>query len=158
MLPAERKRTSTVGDRARRLSCRVARTEVLEGDDSSSASFENHFRRSSHAGAVPTSSVGTERPYGQREVDHYAEKQAIAERAAQEVREGQVVCFDAGSTTMEVARAIPDTDYVAATNMPELAIELPRGGCRSQLSGGSLRPRPARSSARRPSAPSNGER
>ncbi len=57
---------------------------------------------------------------------------------------------------MEVARAIPDTDYVAATNMPDLAAELAEGDATPNSPVGASDREPARSSARRPSAPSNG--
>ncbi|EMA21339.1 MULTISPECIES: HTH-type transcriptional regulator GlpR [Haloarcula] len=146
MLPAERKRT-IVQLVTERDGCSVS--ELAAELEFSKATIRRDLRdlesqgriKRSHGGAVPASSAGTERPYGQREVDHYAEKQAIGERAAQEVREGHVVCFDAGSTTMEVARAIPDTDYVAATNMPELATDVAERDVDAKLTGGSLRPR-----------------
>lgn len=146
MLPAERKRTivQLVSDRdgcsVSELAAELEFSKATIRRDLRDLESEGRIERS-HGGAVPTTSVGTERPYGQREVEQLAEKQAIAERAAEEVREGQVVFFDAGSTTMEVARAVSDTDYVAATNMPELATELADREVKTKLTGGSFRPR-----------------
>lgn len=146
MLPAERKRTIVElvterdGCSVSELAAELEFSKATIRRDLRDLEAEGRIERS-HGGAVPATSVGTERPYGQREVEQLAEKQAIAERAAEEVREGQVVFFDAGSTTMEVARAITDTDYVAATNMPELATELADRDVKTKLTGGSFRPR-----------------
>lgn len=145
MLPAERKRT-IVQLVTEEDGCSVARlAEELEFSkatirrDLQDLEAEGRIERS-HGGAVPVSSVGRERPYDQREVDRLAAKQAIASRAREEIRDGQVVCYDAGTTTMEVARAAPG-GYVAVTNMPEIALELADTETSVQLTGGSLRQR-----------------
>ena len=146
MLPAERKRTIVElvterdGCSVSELAAELEFSKATIRRDLRDLAEEGRLERS-HGGAVPTASVGTERPYGQREVDRLAEKQAIAERAGAEIREGQVVFFDAGTTTMEVARAAPETAYTAATNMPALATELSDRGLDVKLTGGSLRPR-----------------
>ncbi|WP_254271434.1 HTH-type transcriptional regulator GlpR [Haloarcula marina] len=146
MLPAERKRT-IVKLVTERDGCSVA---VLADElDFSKATIRRDLRdleaegriERSHGGAVPASSVGTERSYDQREVDRLDAKQRIAARASEEIRDGQVVFFDAGTTVMEVARAAPDAGYVAATNMPELAMELSDRELDVKLTGGTLRPR-----------------
>ncbi|WP_135303108.1 HTH-type transcriptional regulator GlpR [Haloarcula amylovorans] len=146
MLPAERKRT-IVQLVTERDGCSVA---VLADElEFSKATIRRDLRdleeegriERSHGGAVPASSVGTERSYDQREVEHLEAKRAIAARASEEIREGEVVFFDAGTTTMEVARAAPDEGYVAATNMPELATELSDGEIDVKLTGGTLRAR-----------------
>lgn len=146
MLPAERKRT-IVQLVTEEDGCSVARlAEELEFSkatirrDLQDLEAEGRIERS-HGGAVPVSSVGRERPYDQREVDRLAAKQAIASRAREEIRDGQVVCYDAGTTTMEVARAAPDGGYVAVTNMPEIALALADTETDVQLTGGSLRQR-----------------
>ncbi|KAB1188458.1 MULTISPECIES: HTH-type transcriptional regulator GlpR [Haloferax] len=96
----------------------------------------------SHGGAVPVTSVAREQTYGQKEVQNLDGKRAIAERAVEELGEGQVVFFDAGTTTMEVARTVPkDGSILAVTNSPRLAIELNEGDNEVKLTGGTLRRR-----------------
>jgi DeoR family fructose operon transcriptional repressor len=146
MLPAERKRT-IVELVTERDGCSVAQladelgfSKATIRRDLRDLEAEGRIERS-HGGAVPTSSVGTERPYDKREVERLSAKQAIADTAKAEVRDGQVVFFDSGTTTIEVARALPDSGYVAATNMPTLATELSERGVDVKLSGGTLRSR-----------------
>jgi DeoR family fructose operon transcriptional repressor len=146
MLPAERKRT-IVQLVTERDGCSVA--ELATELDFSKATIRRDLRdletegriERSHGGAVPSSSVGTERPYDQREVENLDAKRAIAGRASEEIREGEVVFFDAGTTTMEVARAVPDIEFVAATNMPDLAMELADRSLEVKLTGGTMRKR-----------------
>jgi DeoR family fructose operon transcriptional repressor len=146
MLPAERKRTivQLVTDKD---GCSVA-TLADELDfskatirrDLQDLAAEGRIERS-HGGAVPVPSVGRERSYGQREVDRLVAKQAIAGRASEEIRDGHVVCFDAGTTTTEVARAAPDSGFIGVTNMPELALELADSEVDVKMTGGTMRPR-----------------
>lgn len=96
----------------------------------------------SHGGAVPVRSVGNERSYGQKEVQFLAEKQAIAAAAVEEIHHGEVVFFDSGTTTMEVAKKAPTDDaFVGVTNSPLVALELRDGEGEVQLTGGTLRER-----------------
>ncbi|SEO91284.1 transcriptional regulator, DeoR family [Halogranum amylolyticum] len=96
----------------------------------------------SHGGALPVKSVGNERSYGQKEIQHLEEKQAIAAVAVEEIRHGEVVFFDSGTTTMEVAKKAPrDDSFVAVTNSPLIALELRKQEGEVQLTGGSLRQR-----------------
>ena len=94
----------------------------------------------SHGGAVPATSVGKEQTFRQREVQNLEAKQAIAERAVTEVHDNQVVFFDAGSTTMQVAKQLPPNGSVmAVTNSPLQSMELDDKGVEVKLTGGSLR-------------------
>ena len=94
----------------------------------------------SHGGAVPVTTVGNEQTYGQKEVQNLEGKMRIAERAAEEITENQVVFFDAGSTTMEIAKNAPDSrSFLAVTNSPVLAIKLGEQAHDVKLTGGSLR-------------------
>ncbi|MFD1569532.1 HTH-type transcriptional regulator GlpR [Halorubrum laminariae] len=94
----------------------------------------------SHGGAVPATSVGKEQTYPQKEVQNLDAKVAIAKRAVEEVHDNQVVFFDAGSTTMQVAKQLPANDTVlAVTNSPLQAMELDDDGTEVKLTGGSLR-------------------
>lgn len=146
MLPAERKRT-IVQLVTEQDGCSVA--TLAEELDFSKATIRRDLQdleaagriERSHGGAVPLSSVGRERSYDQRDVEQLDEKQAIARRACEEIRDGQVICFDAGTTTMEVARAAPENGYVAVSNMAELALELADNDVEVKLTGGSMRPK-----------------
>lgn len=96
----------------------------------------------SHGGALPVKSVGNEPSYGQKEVQHLEEKRAIAAAAVEEIRPGEVVFFDSGTTTMEVAKQAPDEDsFVGVTNSPLIAFQLRELEGEVQLTGGSLRRR-----------------
>jgi len=146
MLPAERKRT-IVQLVTEQDGCSVA--TLAEELQFSKATIRRDLQdleaagriERSHGGAVPVASVGRERSYDQREVERLDAKQAIARRASEEIRDGQVICFDAGTTTMEVARAAPDSGFIGVTNMPELALELADDGLDVKMTGGSLRAR-----------------
>ncbi|MFC4543309.1 HTH-type transcriptional regulator GlpR [Halosolutus amylolyticus] len=92
----------------------------------------------SHGGALPTSSVAEERTYSQKQVQNLEAKRAIGDRAAGEIHAGQVVFFDSGTTTIEVAKAAPDVEFIAATNSPLIAMELGERGD-VKLTGGTLR-------------------
>jgi DeoR family fructose operon transcriptional repressor len=96
----------------------------------------------SHGGAVPVTTVGREQTYGQKEVQNLDGKRAIAKRAVSEISEGQVVFFDSGTTTMQVARHAPkDGSMLSVTNSPRLAVELSKEDNDVKLTGGTLRRR-----------------
>lgn len=96
----------------------------------------------SHGGAVPVTTVGRERPYDQREIRNLRAKSAIGERAASEIDDGAVVFFDAGTTTMEAAKAVPDErSFLGVTNSPQCALALVEDDREVKLTGGTLRPR-----------------
>ena len=147
MLPAERKRR-IVELVTERDGCSVA--DLAADLDFSKATIRRDLQEledsgrieRSHGGAVPASSVGQERSYGQREVDRLAAKQAIGARAADLIQDAGVVSFDAGTTTMAVARTVPgERSFEAVTNMPDLATTLLEKGFEVTVTGGTLRPR-----------------
>jgi len=146
MLPAERKRR-IVELVTERDGCSV--TDLSNELDFSKATIRRDLQEledsgrieRSHGGAVPAASVGQERSYGQREVDRLPEKQAIGSRAVELLDDAGVVSFDAGTTTMAVARAVPtDAGFEAVTNMPDLATTLLEKGVEVTVTGGTLRP------------------
>jgi DeoR family fructose operon transcriptional repressor len=93
-----------------------------------------------HGGAVPVTNVGVEHAFDRRLVQNLDRKQAIAERAVDEIHEGQVVFFDAGTTTMQVAKAIPDdSSTIIVTNSPLLLPELSKADGTVKLAGGEYR-------------------
>jgi len=59
-----------------------------------------------HGGAVSAVSRSYEPPFAMREVRNHAAKQRIGRLAASLLREGDTAVLDAGSTTMEIARAL----------------------------------------------------
>lgn len=146
MLPAERKRTIVQlvterdGCSVATLAAELEFSKATIRRDLQDLAAEGRIERS-HGGAVPVSSAGQGGAYDTRGVDRLAAKQAIADRASEEIRDGQVVCFDAGTTTMEVARAAPESGFVAVSNMPELALELADTDVEVQLTGGTLHER-----------------
>ncbi|PSP75985.1 DeoR family transcriptional regulator [Halobacteriales archaeon QS_3_64_16] len=96
----------------------------------------------SHGGAVPTKTIGRERSYDQREIRNLEAKTAIGERAAGEIDAGEIVFFDAGTTTMEAAKAISEEqNFLAVTNSPLCALGLAEDDREVKLTGGTLRPR-----------------
>lgn len=103
---------------------------------------DQHLVERSHGGAVPATSVGEEQSYQQREVQHLDAKMAIAERAVEEIHENEVVFFDSGTTTMQVAKQAPtDGSFLAVTNSPLLSLELCQGDNEVKVTGGTLRQR-----------------
>lgn len=93
-----------------------------------------------HGGAVPVTNVGGEPSFTQRAVQQLDKKQAIAARAVEEIQAGQVVYFDSGTTTMQVAREAPaDGSFVAVTNSPLLTLELGKEDGIVKSAGGDFR-------------------
>nr|WP_277921452.1 HTH-type transcriptional regulator GlpR [Halostagnicola larsenii] len=145
MLPAVRKREivelvseegeCSVADLATEMDCSKAtiRRDLSDLED-------RKLIERSHGGAVPVTTVGNEQTYGQKEVQNLDGKMRIGERAAEEITENQVVFFDAGSTTMQVAKNAPENrSFLAVTNSPVLALELGEQANDVKLTGGSLR-------------------
>lgn len=93
-----------------------------------------------YGGALPATKVGSERSFDQRIVQGLDRKRAIGRRAVEEIHNGQVVFFNCGSTTLQIARQVPEDDeFVAVTNSPLIAIQF--GGEENQIevTGGSFR-------------------
>lgn len=93
-----------------------------------------------HGGARPVGGAVFEIPYAIKEHERRDEKIAIAELAAERVREGDSVILDSGSTTFQVAVALrntPDLTYI--TNDLRIAnLVAATPGVRLFLSGGEL--------------------
>lgn len=147
MLPEVRKRTivslvserdgCSVGELAAELDCSKA---TIRRDLNDLA--EQQLVERSHGGAVPATSVGEEQSYRQKEVQHLDAKMAIAERAVEEIHDNEVVFFDSGTTTMQVAKAAPtDGSFLSVTNSPLLSLELCQGDNEVKVTGGTLRQR-----------------
>lgn len=143
MLPEQRKRevvdvvSAENGQTVAELAEELGVSEATIRRDLRDLEAEGQIERS-HGGALPVSSVAEERTYSQKQVQNLEEKRAIGRRAAEEIQRGHVVFFDAGTTTIEVAKAAPDVEFIAATNSPLLAMELGERGD-VKLTGGTLR-------------------
>lgn len=93
-----------------------------------------------HGGALPASSGETNGSHAQKSVKNPSGKRAIANRAIEELSDGDAVFFDTGPTAMEVARAIPQSlSLLVATNSPETAFELRETCGEVKVVGDSLR-------------------
>lgn len=146
MLPATRKRTiielvsEKGGCSVSELSTELDVSKATVRRDLGALAEEGLIERS-HGGAVPVTSVGREQTYQQRGIRNLTEKAAIAERVVEEMVGDQVVFFDAGTTTMEVAKRIGDDVALVATNSPLVALELNTDDHEVKLTGGTLRGR-----------------
>lgn len=147
MLPEQRKR-NIVELVTEHDGCSVA--EIAAHEDVSEPTVRRDLREleerglieRSHGGAVPVTSVGGEQSYRQKEVQNLEAKTEIADRAVGEIYPDYVVFFDAGTTTMQVARAAPtDGSYLPVVNSPLLALELVADDAEVKLTGGTLRHR-----------------
>ncbi|HEY3365724.1 MAG TPA: DeoR/GlpR family DNA-binding transcription regulator [Symbiobacteriaceae bacterium] len=95
-----------------------------------------------YGGALPTSLVSRELPYADRAAAHPAEKDRIAQRAAELVRDGDMVLLDAGSTMAALARALRGRkDLTVVTMDLKVALELcDEPGIRVLVTGGTAQP------------------
>jgi DeoR/GlpR family transcriptional regulator of sugar metabolism len=93
-----------------------------------------------HGGALPRH--GDASPFASRERRAPEAKASIARRAAETVREDQVVVLDGGTTTLELARALPDDLRASViTTSPPIALALAaHPGLEVTVVGGTLRP------------------
>ena len=93
-----------------------------------------------HGGAVLIGSVLTDLSLTEKEQIRVKEKQRIADRAVEFVREGDVVIMDSGSTTTLIARRLKRfTDLTLVTNAVNIASELAPTEVEVILTGGMLR-------------------
>ena len=94
-----------------------------------------------HGGAVTTISRSFEIPYAARAYDRQPEKRAIGLRAAELVMPGETVIVDAGTTAVEVARALRDRAnlLVCPLGLQAAAVLADRPGVRVLVPGGEVR-------------------
>ncbi|MBV4458988.1 DeoR/GlpR family DNA-binding transcription regulator [Pseudomonas sp. COR58] len=95
-----------------------------------------------HGGALPRpKDTGKDFLTRLDEIDEV--KIRLAKYAAQKVRDGQIVMFDSGSTTLQVARSLPaDICITAVTAAPMTAVALSEyKGVKVILAGGQLNPK-----------------
>lgn len=84
-------------------------------------------------------SLRHEAAYHHRESENADLKREIAEKAVRLIDDDSCVYFDAGSTTLQVARQIGDKAIFAITNDPHLALELIKNpNCEVSMTSGKL--------------------
>jgi DeoR family fructose operon transcriptional repressor len=97
----------------------------------------------SYGGAVARSAdpLSREGAFGAREVEHAAQKEAIARCALELVVPGSTVIFDASTTVLALARLLPlDVELTAIVNALPVAMELARRpGVATTTLGGTMR-------------------
>lgn len=88
---------------------------------------EGHLIRTI-GGAVSAKKIGStsgeEDAYARRASEHIEAKLIIAEKALPLVETGRSIYFDAGSTTMCLAKLLPDENYSILTSSANIALEL----------------------------------
>jgi DeoR/GlpR family transcriptional regulator of sugar metabolism len=122
------------------LSSRLSVSEMTARRDLEFLEQEGLARRF-HGGAVTTVSRSFETPYAARAYDHQAAKRAIGQRVAELIVPGETVIVDAGTTAVQVARALRDhTNLLVCPLSMQAAAELAdRPGIRVLVPGGELR-------------------
>jgi DeoR/GlpR family transcriptional regulator of sugar metabolism len=122
------------------LSERLSVSEMTARRDLEFLEHEGLARRF-HGGAVTTVSRSFETPYAARAYDNQAAKRAIGQRAAELIMPGETVIIDAGTTAVEVARALRDRAslLVCPLSMQAAAELADRPGIRVLVPGGELR-------------------
>jgi len=122
--------------------------EIIEEFDVSGSTIRRDLREladrnlieRTHGGAMPVTNARSERPFGQKVVEGRDRKRAIGRRAAREIQQGQVVFFDSGTTTLQIAREVTkDGSFLSVTNSPLLAMELGKENGIVKVTGGSFR-------------------
>jgi DeoR family transcriptional regulator of aga operon len=99
--------------------------------------------RRTRGGAVPLRPRRFELPIELTRQDYAEEKRRIGRHGAGLVRSGETVIIDVGSTTTQLAKAMPRdlTDVVVVTNALNIALELEEHpGVTVVVTGGTLRP------------------
>ena len=94
-----------------------------------------------HGGALPVHAGAlSDPPIREKEDLHHEEKIRIAKAAAAMISEGQCIILDSGTTTIEIARALPSFHHLTViTNALNIAAELTSSNFEIILIGGTLR-------------------
>ena len=89
-----------------------------------------------HGGAVSKTEVA----YADKSVKNHGQKERIAEKCVEFIREGTTVYLDAGTTTYEIAKRIMDKENMTViTNDLEIALLMKNSRAELILCGGSVR-------------------
>jgi DeoR/GlpR family transcriptional regulator of sugar metabolism len=95
-----------------------------------------------HGGAFTTVSRSFEIPYAARAYERQPQKRAIGVRAAELILPGETVIVDAGTTAVEVARALRDRAnlLICPLSLQAAVLLADRPGIRVLIPGGEVRP------------------
>jgi DeoR/GlpR family transcriptional regulator of sugar metabolism len=94
-----------------------------------------------HGGAVPTMPSGVEPPFAARSIAETEAKRAIAAAAVAQLKDGETVVLDSGTTALEVARLLRDRVVTVMPLSLHVAQELIGApGVRLLMPGGEPRP------------------
>jgi DeoR family fructose operon transcriptional repressor len=123
------------------LSERIGASETTIRRDLTRLERQGLLRRT-YGGAVSLRVSSLDAPFAVREQLHVAEKQAIAQAAANLVSDGETIVLDAGTTSAQLARALRDRyDLTVITNSQRVMNELyDCSGVTVVVMGGELRP------------------
>lgn len=100
---------------------------------------EKGMLKRTHGGAIRIDLL-FEPAYEEKVTENLIQKEQIARHAVAEIKSGEIILLDAGTTTMAIAKALPsDLDITVATNALNIAQELVNKGLRTILIGGEIR-------------------
>lgn len=143
MLPSERRReiVNMVNNRrgcsVKELAAELSVSETTIRRDLQELSTQNLIERT-RGGAMPTVNYGQD--YDNRKIQNREAKAAVGDRAAEEIHKKEIVLFDCGTTTFEIATHVPnDLSFIPMTPMPMIARELAQKGLKTHLIGGLYR-------------------
>ncbi len=77
-----------------------------------------------HGGALPINPTPWDKSFAQREVMNPQEKEAIARHALRHVEKGDIIFLDASTTSLNIARLLPDEEYVVLSYSFQVLLEL----------------------------------
>jgi len=99
--------------------------------------------KKTYGGAIAAGEPTLDTEFSQRAMDHAGEKRRIGARAASIIKPGETILLDAGSTTIEIAKCLPEhADLTVVTCAINVAMEaVKRTGVNVVLCGGALNPR-----------------
>jgi DeoR/GlpR family transcriptional regulator of sugar metabolism len=126
-LPVERR--DVILERIRR-DGRVLSRGLAQEFDTSEDTIRRHLRELSDAGLCMRVHGGAVRPspasgsFSRRLKEDVGAKSRLATAAADQVEDGQTIFIDAGTTNLELARALPDLPLTIITNAPAIAAAL----------------------------------
>jgi DeoR family transcriptional regulator of aga operon len=124
------------------LSSRFGVSTVTIRQDVDALSAKGLIQRT-YGGAVVQIEMGQDTSFDLRSTEHIEAKRRIGTAAAKSIRPGETILLDSGSTTMEIARQLPENADITVVT-PALNIALEAGaklGVTVIVCGGRLNPR-----------------
>ena len=86
---------------------------------------QNKLIQRTHGGAINIDSVRFEPSLSEKEVQFRDEKSRVAKQAVKMIREGDTIALDGGTTTLEIARNLPNmSNLTVVTNSVKIIAEL----------------------------------